>query len=406
MSGNQREFSRRSFVKYGGGLAASLAMGRICLKAAGPKAADVIVIGAGSFGCNTAWHLREKGLSVLVVEAAKGPAQFTTQGAAGFVSSWSTVHVREWGQIEWYLQRYGIDFYTRLAKGTSQDIGFGANGIAYIYLTNEGWDRVQQRAETARQFGTKLQSLDSERAKKILPQVNFPSVKGILYDPDSVRVRAGDAIAYLADSLAYREVQFRYETLVESLLHNDAGLVGVSTNHGDLWASSVVVAGGAACKALVEKSCGPCPAIPKPATRYTTKPIQGITPQMPMLIFSDYHGLYIREERGGLLVGGDALAEQIREPIRKIENVMPALRFADIEMITGGMPTYTNDILFILDEIPQCKGIYVIAGCQEGGITHGPGLGRMMAELICEGKTTWDRSHYRLDRFSSHSASS
>jgi len=118
-----------------------------------------------------------------------------------------------------------------------------------------------------------------------------------------------------------------------------------------------------------------------------------------MLIFSDYHGLYIREERGGLLIGGDELAEEVREPIRHIESVMPTLKSADIANVTGGFPTYTSDILFILDQLPNCKGIYVMAGCQEGGITHGPGLGRMMAELVSSGQTTWDRSDYRIDRF-------
>ena len=399
MSRRGKDPSRREFVKLGGSLAASLGFGGIRLAATGSKVGDVIVIGSGSFGCNTAWHLREKGLSVLVVESAEAPATFTTHGAAGFVSSWSAVHVKEWGRNEWYLQRYGIDFYTRLAKGTSQEIGFGATGIAYIYLTKSGWEGVQPRAEKARGFGTKLETLSSTRAANVLPQIHFDSVAGVLYDPDAVRVRAGDAISYLAQLLVQKGVQFRFKTRVDSLLRDSNRMAGIATNQGEFWAPAVVVAAGAGCQALVEKSCCPCPATPKPATRYTTRPIPGITKEMPMLIFSDYHGLYIREERGGLLIGGDELAEEVREPIRHIESVMPTLKSADIANVTGGFPTYTSDILFILDQLPNCKGIYVMAGCQEGGITHGPGLGRMMAELVSSGQTTWDRSDYRIDRF-------
>jgi glycine/D-amino acid oxidase-like deaminating enzyme len=399
MTSSKKDISRRTFVRLGSGMAASLAFGEIPLAAAGPKIADVIVIGAGSFGCNTAWHLREMGLSVVVVEAAKAPATFTTHGAAGFVSSWSSVHVEQWGQNEWYLQRYGIDFYTRLARSTSQEIGFGATGIAYVYLTKSGWGRVQPRAERARGFGTKLESLTPSRAATILPQIRFDSVAGILFDADSVRVRAGDAIAYLAQVLDQKGVQFRFNTRVESLLRSPSGMAGIATEQGELWATAVVVTAGAACRALVEKGCGACPAVPKPSTRYTTKPIPGITPDMPMLIFSDHHGLYIREEHGGLLIGGNELAEEVRGPVRQVENVMPTLKYADIANVTGGLPTYTPDTLFILDQVPSCKGIYVIAGCQEAGITHGPGLGKMMAELVSEGQTTWDRSSYRLDRF-------
>jgi glycine/D-amino acid oxidase-like deaminating enzyme len=400
MTENSRKVSRRGFVKAGGTLlAGSLASLSISVAKAGPGTADVIVIGAGSFGCNTAWHLSQKGLDVLVLDSAAAPASFTTRGAAGFVSSWSTVHVKQWGKNEWFLQRYGIDFYTRLASDAGTEIGFFPSGITYIYLTTTGWQNVQPRAATARGFGTKLEVLTAARAKSVVPQVDFGSTTGILFDPDSVRVRAGDAIPALARIAARKGVRFQYNTHVKSLLHNEKGLAGVETDSGQLWASAVIVTAGAACRPLVEKSCGPCPAQPEPATRYVTKPIPGITPSMPMLIFSDFHGVYIREERGGLLIGGAEQAEEIRESIRNIEKVMPSLRSADILEITGGLPTYTSDILFILDEIPNCKGIYVIAGCQEGGITHGPGLGKMMAELVVDGRTEWNRDPYRLSRF-------
>jgi glycine/D-amino acid oxidase-like deaminating enzyme len=259
MSRRGKDLPRREFVKPGGSLAASLGFGGIRLAAAGAKVADVIVVGAGSFGCNTAWHLRQKGLSVLVVEVVEAPATFTTHRAAGFVSSWSAVHVKEWGQNECYRQRYGIDFYTRLAKATSQDIGFGATGIAYIYLTKSGWEGFQPRAEKARGFGTKLESLSPSPATAILPQIRFDSVAGILYDPDSVRVRAGDAISYLAQLLVQKGVQFRFKTPVDSLLHDSSGMAGIATNQGEFWAATVVVAAGAGCQGLVEKGCWSVP---------------------------------------------------------------------------------------------------------------------------------------------------
>ena len=40
-----------------------------------------------------------------------------------------------------------------------------------------------------------------------------------------------------------------------------------------------------------------------------------------------------------------------------------------------------------------------MTGCQEAGITHGPALGKMMAELLVDAKTGWDRDSFRLTRF-------
>src|SRR5690349_15612253 len=67
---------------------------------------DAIVIGAGAIGCNTAWHLRQRGLNVLVLEAQGAPASQSTNGAAGFVSAWSVIHIGAWKKTEWEMQRY------------------------------------------------------------------------------------------------------------------------------------------------------------------------------------------------------------------------------------------------------------------------------------------------------------
>src|SRR3954469_13059106 len=91
---------------------------------------DAIVIGAGVIGCNTAWHLRQRGLKVAVLEAQTGPAAQTTGAGAGFVYHWSRINSSYWGEPHWSMQEYGIDFYSRLAESSTRDIGFYRCGIA------------------------------------------------------------------------------------------------------------------------------------------------------------------------------------------------------------------------------------------------------------------------------------
>jgi len=60
----------------------------------------------------------------------------------------------------------------------------------------------------------------------------------------------------------------------------------------------------------------------------------------------------------------------------------------------------TPDRTFLAGPVPGADGLYVIAGDNEMGVTHGPGLGRLMAEVIDAGGSDWvDASRYRLDRF-------
>jgi glycine/D-amino acid oxidase-like deaminating enzyme len=85
--------------------------------------------------------------------------------------------------------------------------------------------------------------------------------------------------------------------------------------------------------------------------------------------------------------------------MRKLEPVMGLLKHAEVDQIAGGVPTYTNDYHFIADAVPGKQGLYVITGCQEAGVTHGPGLGSLMAQMVTGAKPTWDREPYRLGRF-------
>src|SRR5206468_7992598 len=70
-------------------------------------------------------------------------------------------------------------------------------------------------------------------------------------------------------------------------------------------APQVVVAAGAWSRRLLKTVGANCPIRVSANTRYTTKALEGLTPELPNLIFSDKHGFYIRYEHGGLLIGGD-----------------------------------------------------------------------------------------------------
>ena len=180
--------------------------------------ADVIIVGAGSFGCNAAWHLRQRGLDVLVLDRGSGPAAEATRAAAGFVAKFSFIHHSEWDAPEWEMQQYGIDFYRALAKRCEQDIGYCASGIAYIYQTAEAWNSVQPVIEVARSFGTQLEILTAKRAAALLPEIRFKSTAGIVFDPEAIRLRADDAIATLAAELEQSGVRFEFGVQVEELL--------------------------------------------------------------------------------------------------------------------------------------------------------------------------------------------
>jgi 4-methylaminobutanoate oxidase (formaldehyde-forming) len=386
---------------------------------------DVVVIGAGALGCNAAWHLQERGLRVLVLDVEAGPARSTTRAAAGFVGLFAIVHHSEWQAEEWAMQDYGVEFYTRLAATSDRDFAFRPSGIVYIYCTEERWRDAQPNVAAATELGTPLETLTRERAAQVLPQLRFEETAGLLFDPRSVRLRAADAIPALAQRVQARGGEIRYGVQVESFEAESDRLVALRTSGGRVDCDRAIVAAGAWSRPLLAPLGVRLPAEPVLVARYTTAPLPGVDITMPMLMFSDsVHRFWIREERGGLLIGGadprplpadrlvdadappagiDTLphdhAKRMRGYLRSVEHVVPALSRAEIADADAGLPVYTEDRRFVADAVPDVGGLYVVAACNEAGVTHGPALGRHLVELVVDGDTALPRSRYAIDRF-------
>jgi glycine/D-amino acid oxidase-like deaminating enzyme len=325
------------------------------------------------------------------------------------------------------MQEYGIDFYSRLAESTARDIGFYRCGIAYIYTKESSWANAQPRIEAARALGTELEILDERRASELLPLIRFDATKGIIFEAAAIRIRAADAIPALAEQLAQAGVRFHYNTQVTGFEAENGRLHAVQTTQGRFQSPQVVISAGAWSRALMAQFSLACPIEPVIQTRFTTPPLPGVDATLPLLIFSDYHGMYMREERGGLLIGAsddppwpsDRIGDPLHPPntreivpdqglrardyLHGIEHLMPVLQQVEIEQIASGMPCYTPDRLFIADRVPDCEGLYLLAACNYSGISHGPALGRLMAELMVDGNTTWESESFQLSRFTAAS---
>jgi glycine/D-amino acid oxidase-like deaminating enzyme len=217
-------------------------------------------------------------------------------------------------------------------------------------------------------------------------------------------------------------VRFQFDTPVEEFIDSEEAISGVLTTRGTYQAPLVVVAAGAWSRPLLAQRAIALGAKPRVVARYTTNPLSGVNIKLPMLMFSDSgHRFFIREEDGGLLIGGanpeplpadrfvDAdnpppieelphtQAHRMRQNLRKIEHVMPVLAQAEIRETAAGLPCYTADRRFVAAAVPYCRGLYALTACNEAGITHGPGLARHLTELIVDGKTQWDRRRFAFD---------
>ena len=81
-----------------------------------------------------------------------------------------------------------------------------------------------------------------------------------------------------------------------------------------------------------------------------------------------------------------------------IAEVFPALSGLSTSESIQGIPVYTADGGLYIGPVPEIDGLWAIAGDSESGITHGPGMGRLVAELIVGDEPFTDPKPFRLDR--------
>lgn len=383
--------------------------------------ADVLVVGAGVLGACLAHHLLRRGAGRVVVLEAETPAAATSGAGAGFVGLWAAGYAHFLTDTDRELEQYGIDFYRRLAE-TAPDIECRAHGNLYLATTGSGWTQWVEPVLGHPMAPPGTRQLTPDEVGTITGGVVAPgSVVGGALHPGGIQISAGRATRALAASVLDLGGEVRAHTPVTGLIVSDGAVTGVRTAAGPLRARKVVLACGAWSNELLRPLGHRLPLLRMVATRVVSPP-SGVPDTMPTVMVPDLYGLWLRAHRSGLTWGnGDGYAPSYeldgdvgatRRPRcpelldRLTDRLMPGLRalVPGHDLSVGhwlqGMPCMTPDRAFLAGSVPGVEGLYVLGGDNEAGVTHGPGLGRLLAEVVDAGGSDWlDPSPYRLDRF-------
>jgi glycine/D-amino acid oxidase-like deaminating enzyme len=144
-----------------------------------------------------------------------------------------------------------------------------------------------------------------------------------------------------------------------------------------------------------------------------------VTPDFPIARVIDAN-VYVRHERGGLMLGGyepDPLQpdparlddigglpldiEVLWRLARSVREQFPIFQEASIRVAEhrGGLPTLTVDDRYLVGPLPGVAGAWVMSGCCVGGLSVAPALGEAMAEWIVDGASSLDLSEVSTARF-------
>lgn len=419
-----------------------------------PPRVDVAVIGGGVIGVMTAFFLRRKGLSVLVLEKGR---------IAGEQSSRNWGWVRQQGRdpSELPIMIESMALWRELSTDLGEALGFRQTGVLYLAKTDREMSGFEDWTEHSRAHQLDTRLLTGAETLAMLNGATAPW-KGALYTASDARAEPWTAVPTLAAKAHEMGVQIREGCAVRALDLAGGRVAGVLTEAGRVTADHVVVAAGAWSRLFLARHGVKIPQLAVLASVAATEPMPEIFPGNA----ADDDFAFRRRADGGYSIapggaqhdfylGLDAFrsfaaylailkqewrsstfhpaaprgfpdawstprrwsedeatpfeATRILSPrpnARTIANVQsafasafPSLGRPRLKATWGGMIDTLPDVVPIVDNAP-IPGLTIATGMSGHGFGIGPGMGRVVADLVSGGHVGHDLGRFRLSRFS------
>jgi 4-methylaminobutanoate oxidase (formaldehyde-forming) len=385
---------------------------------AAPKEARVVVVGGGIIGCSVAYHLAHAGWTDVVVVERDDVTSGTTWHAAGLVGSFGTL-----SETSLKMRDYSFNLYRDvLEKETEQATGFRGCGFIELATSADTLEEYRRVATFNRHMGIDVEEITPQRVKELMPLVKVDDVVAGFYTPThGGRVNPVDACMALAKGARQLGVKFLTKTAVADVVVRDGAIAGVVVRDaaaGDDDASDVTIksefvvnCAGMWTRQLAARAGVTVPLQAAEHYYLITDAMDNVDPMWPVVEDPSSHGYY-REEGGGIMVGlfepeaaawnvdtipGDFNFGEIEPDWDRmapfVETAMariPATLDVGVKKFFCGPESFTHDNAPLIGEASGVRNLFIAAGLNSIGILTGPGVGRMLAEWIINGKPSAD----------------
>ena len=314
---------------------------------------DVVVVGAGVVGLSIAFHLQERGASVVVLERSSVGSGASGVQPGGVRQQWGT-------RINCLLARESVAFWsdveTRLRMRV--DPGFQACGYLFLAHSEETLARLHANVKLQNGLGIPSRILSAAEAADAVPGLVVSGVTGGAWCAEDGYFDRPQAIVEAFGELA--DVQ-RGEVL------DPEGLAALD-------ADVIVVAAGVDTPRLLPE----LPIVAESRHLFFSEPVRERL--LEPLVVSAERRFAAKQLADGRLLASD-LGGQSRAHVRaSIEELLPRLAFVPLPLLVDGIYDVTPDHQAILGRVRD--RIWVAAGFSGHGFMLAPAVGRILAEAI------------------------
>lgn len=368
--------------------------------------ADVIIVGAGIMGSASAFFLRRRGLSVLLLERDQ---------VGRFASGTNFGNVRRQGR---YLSQVALatrsrGVWGRLPELIGEDLEFIPGGHLRVVYDPSRIAMLHEYAQAPETAALELQVLEGAALHDKFPYLG-PEVVAGSYAPHDGHANPRLAAPAFARAAVREGVNLQEGVEITQVTKPDGDFLVQAADGRRYQAPRLLITAGAWGSRLSSQFGEPVPI-------ETHGPQMGVTEPLPY-VFREAVGvssplvsetIYFRQiPRGNVIFGGCfrtrpdldtrlARAEPhgLLNQLTQLRRLAPALGRINVIRTWSGVEGYIADDLPIMGPSSQVEGLYYAFGFCGAGFQLGPGVGDTMAELIATGRTDTPLAAFDVARF-------
>jgi sarcosine oxidase subunit beta len=369
-----------------------------------PTTADIVIIGGGVMGASAAYHLAQRGLKNIVLLEKEN---FFGQGATGRCAG--GVRYQFSTEINVKLSIASLPMIERFKEELGQDVSYKQCGYLLVATTEKEVSVFKHNVEMQNGLGVSTELLSGDEVRKRLPQMRFDDALAGTFNPKDGVVDPNSVVQGYISAAQKMGVQvFTGSEVIGINLKGDS-VENVRTSIGTIKTGMILNASGPWSGQIAQMAGIQLPLIPLRRQMFTTSPLKELPQDFPFVI--DFaRSLYFHREGEGLLIGMSNQNEQpgfdqnVDEDFELVNleaaiERMPLVEKAQRASHWAGLYEVTPDAHPIYGSTPV-NGYYVCTGFSGHGFMHGPISGKLMSEIILDGKySSVDVSMLDLKRF-------
>jgi dimethylglycine dehydrogenase len=368
--------------------------------------AQVVVIGGGVVGCSVLYHLARSGWTdVVLLERDELTSGSTWHAAGGMHTINGDPNVAK-------LQKYTIELYKEIEELSEQATGVHITGGVLLAATEARMDWLRGVVAKGRYLGLDLEEISAKEAAELMPLIDPKQFVGAVRNSEDGHLDPSGVTHAYAKAARKLGAEVERFTKVEDIVQLPDGRWRVITSKGEVVAEHVVNAGG-----LWAREVGRMVGLELPVL--AMEHMYLITEDMPevadwnartgkeIIHAVDFDGeLYLRQERGGMLMGTYETANkpwsefqtpwnfghELLEP--DIDRIAPSLEVGfrhfpafektGIKQIINGPFTFAPDGNPLVGPVRGLPGFWVACGVM-AGFSQGGGVGLALSNWMIHG---------------------